>query len=82
MLGGQHCHPEEQALLQDLFLQAAAPVALRMLAPELHLLERGSGQFNVVLPADIALWSGESPHLIASFPLESLCSKNLTSCSK
>lgn len=60
MIGGQSCDPEEQILLQNLFLQASPSVSLRMLAPELHLLERGSGQFNIVLPADIALWSGKS----------------------
>lgn len=58
ILGGSGSSPEEQILLQDLFLKAAPAVASRMLAPELHLLERGSGQFNVMLPADIALWSG------------------------
>lgn len=58
MLGGSGAHPDEKALLQGLFVNAAPPLALRMLAPALHLLDRGSGQFNVVMPADITLWSG------------------------
>lgn len=59
MLGPAPRQPEERALLQRLFVHAAPPVALRMLAPALHLLDRASGQFNQVVAADIALWSGD-----------------------
>ena len=59
MLGSAANHPDERALLHMLFLNAAPPGALKMLAPALHLLDRASGQFNAVIPADIALWSGE-----------------------
>ena len=58
MLGSAAGHPDERALLHALFVNAAPPVALRMLSPALHLLDRASGQFNMVMPADIALWSG------------------------
>jgi hypothetical protein len=58
MLSSSGGHPDEKALLQGLFLNAAPQVAVRMLAPALHLLDRGSGQFNIVMPANIALWSG------------------------
>ena len=58
MLGSPGSHPEEKSLLQALFTNAAIPVAVRMLAPALLLLDRGSGQFNAVTPASIALWSG------------------------
>ena len=70
MLGGSGAHPEEKALLQGLFVNADPPLALRMLAPALHLLDRGSGQFNIVMPANIALWSGQlsflEPNIIAA----------------
>ena len=59
MLGSPGVHSEEEALLQALFVKAAPLVALRMLAPQLLLLDRGSGQFNTMTPASIALWSGE-----------------------
>lgn len=58
MLGNPGAHPEEKALLQALFVNAAPLVALKMLAPSLQLLDRGSGQFNIMTPASIALWSG------------------------
>ena len=61
MLGSAAGHPDERALLHALFMNAAPPVALRMLSPALHLLDRASGQFNMVMPADIALWSGAFP---------------------
>jgi len=61
MLSTSGGHPDEKALLQGLFINAAPQVAVRMLAPALHLLDRGSGQFNIVMPANIALWSGELP---------------------
>lgn len=60
MIGSQGSHPEEKALLQALFVNASIPLAVRMLAPALLLLDRGSGQFNAVTPATIALWSGET----------------------
>ena len=60
MLGASRWHPDERALLHGLFLNAAPAVALRMLAPVLYLLDRASGQFTEVMPADIALWSGET----------------------
>ena len=59
MLGSPGVHSEEKALLQALFVNAASTVALRMLAPALLLLDRGSGRFNIMTPASIALWSGE-----------------------
>lgn len=59
MLGSPGSHPEEKTLLQALFVNAAPSVAIRMLAPALLLLDRGSGQFNAVTPATIALWSGK-----------------------
>lgn len=59
MLGSPGVHSEEKALLQALFVNAAPSVAIRMLAPALLLLDRGSGQFNSMTPASIALWSGE-----------------------
>ena len=62
MLGSAAGHPDERALLHALFVNAAPPVALRMLSPALHLLDRASGQFNMVMPADIALWSGTFRH--------------------
>ena len=60
LVGSRDSNEDNQSLSQDLFLNAAPSVALRLLSPELHLLERGSGQFNTVLPANIALWSGIS----------------------
>lgn len=65
MLGASGGHPDERALLHGLFINAAPPVAVRMLAPALYLLDRASGQFNKVMPADIALWSGERPRHVA-----------------
>jgi hypothetical protein len=58
VLGPMGGHPDERAALATLLLNAAQPLAARMLQPAAYLLAADGAAFQPVEPVDLVLTAG------------------------